>query len=625
MPERWRLVLIAALCFLIAAGGAGYLILSSHVTKADFKAFAENQAGEFFKTRVRIGNIRPDFFNQIALTELVVGSDKSSGSNPYFVHIEKIVFRYNLLQLITQNFNTPRAIVLEAPKMILDQNVFPYDLFARLGWNAKGGVGGSTLKLKGGQVRIPWPRFHAELVLNDIQGGLEPFGPGKIQVEFKANASGVLSGELHLKGVIDVLNKTHSLTLKMDGIDPSDIVPLPFDRLQGSLKLENGKLSFDDLEGTIQGWQTRIRGSLWNFGPHPAFEFHWEIGKKDLLGTLDLEGDLAKGDFKAALQPVLKEPLTLQGKIHREDLKFFADSYTTGNGYTGSGKLDFESGDYGFSFQKESQRIAVDSNLKGLSFYLHLDLNHVKFYGLDLVTKMKIKLDPVKLRWEEHDWKFHGTFESEYFILEYTPLEDFRGSFELIPYAIKNFASFWGEVFQMDAQVNLQPVPAGKINFRVHGFDLKNVKEFASKPLPKDLGGKLEGKLQIEGALLRPEIIGNFNVDEGKIGKLIYDRGIIQFRGFPPYLALNDSRIFKGRTTLYLTGALDLSLENMFHAVQIETADKIVVWKGIQAHTSQGGLLEIEHGLEGLPGFAVESTQTSEDNPGLVVGSKLKF
>ncbi|MBI3307350.1 MAG: hypothetical protein HYZ84_06080 [Candidatus Omnitrophica bacterium] len=638
MPYRWRIALTAVFCFLIAAGAGGYFVLASRVSRGDFKLLAENRVGDFFKTRVRIGNIRPHLFNQISLTELVVGSEKSSEKHPYFVHIEKVVFRYNFLQLLIQNFKTPNVIVLEAPKVILDQTSFPYDLFQRLGLDAKsGGMGSSTLKIKGGEVRIPVGLFHTELRLNDIQGSLQSEGDGKISVSFKAHASGLLKGDLLLAGVIDVFNKTHHLDLKMEGISFSDVVALPFDRLDGNVRLENGKFIFDNLEGTIKGWKNHLSGALWNLGPAPAFELDWQVGKKDFLGAIHFEGDLAAENFKASLQPFLKQEIILEGKIRREGMNFFSDAYKTNTGYEGSGKLDFESGAYDFSFRKENQIIAVESNLKGLSFHLRLDLNHVKFWNLDVATKMEIELDPVALRWEEHDWKFRGSFNTDYFILEYIPWQDFSGSFEIVPYAVKNFTSFWGDVFQMDAELNFQPaIPDGKADLRVHGFDLSHVKEFASKPLPKDLGGKLEGKLHIEGPIFRPEVVGNFNVHDGKIGKLLYDRGIIQFRGFPPYLALYDSRILKGRTTLYLTGALNLALPNMFHGIRIETSDKIVIWKGIQAHTSQGGL-EIEHVWENLPEFALESvgqkkksimdepSQNAEDNPGVVVGPKVKF
>ena len=117
----------------------------------------------------------------------------------------------------------------------------------------------------------------------------------------------------------------------------------------------------------------------------------------------------------------------------------------------------------------------------------------------------------------------------------------------------------------------------------VADFDLGTVHEFAAKPLPKALGGRLDGKLSLEGDFGKPEVTGVFNIHDGKWGQLNYDRGIIQLRGFLPYVPLKDSKIWKGRAVFFLTGALDLKLDNIFAGVKVQTADNLVIWKGIEA------------------------------------------
>jgi hypothetical protein len=156
------------------------------------------------------------------------------------------------------------------------------------------------------------------------------------------------------------------------------------------------------------------------------------------------------------------------------------------------------------------------------------------------------------------------------------------------------------------------------------------------------MGGRLEGKLLVEGDLSKPEVSGVFNIHDGKWGQLDYDRGIIQLRGFLPYLPLKDSKIWKGRTVFFLNGALDLELENIFAGIKIQTPDNLVIWKGIEAvlHKKDRSLEFNSAKVGGWGELSVLEARSSgpesradggdvrgerEDEKGIQFGPKLKF
>jgi hypothetical protein len=167
----------------------------------------------------------------------------------------------------------------------------------------------------------------------------------------------------------------------------------------------------------------------------------------------------------------------------------------------------------------------------------------------------------------------------------------------------------------------------------VDGFPLQNVQELARRPVPADLRGELEGKLKLRGEWQRPEIQGYFTIKDGTIEKLDFDRAMIQFQGFPPYLKLYDSKIFKGRNTLKLTGAIDLTLENFFHGIQIKKPDSLVIWKGMSASWKEGhSAVEAEKplgkkmtmGLEVGAG-APDSQKQDREETHAILGPKVRF
>ena len=140
---------------------------------------------------------------------------------------------------------------------------------------------------------------------------------------------------------------------------------------------------------------------------------------------------------------------------------------------------------------------------------------------------------------------------------------------------------------------------------------------------------------------MKPEAVGVFNIRDGKWGQLNYDRGIIQFRGFLPYLPLKDSKIWKSRTTFFLKGALDMSLNNVFAGVKIETPDNLVIWKGIEAALHEGDKsMELNRtklgkwgevsvmeasSLNNVPEKRAEEASNKEEREGFKFGPKLKF
>ncbi len=468
------------------------------------------------------------------------------------------------------------------------------------------------LEFNGGEIRTPLPGLGAEVIFTKIRGSISPAENGKIRVDLSSNLQGAMNGKMRITGSVDPVRHEHSLLLKLEALTGSWGGPV-----DGSARWEGDTVWIDSFRAKIYGWDSELRGSLKDLSKGGEADLDFELGPKARQARVSFEGNFKTSGLQASLQLPGAGNYRLLGKILREGPRILFPELKLNTGYHGNGNVDFTSGDIHFLFENEKERILTELNLKKPGVRWNIRLDHVPVAGLDLVAAGTLQLMPLRNGSGSRKPKFQGDFKTDYFILETIPFSDFHGSFEASPAGIRNLTAEWGRHFDLSGEWPFGHAARAAFSLQVNGFDLKGVKQFAAKPLPKALGGLLDGKLKIEGTLEHPEFSGKFTIKDGRIGKLEYDLGVLQFHGFPPYLPLEDSRILKGRTTFFLNGALDFRMQNMFRGIQIQTDDNLVIWKGLEMNTSEShGDLEIETSIPGLPALSVKGGQDIS-NPAL--------
>ena len=626
---RLRFTLLGILFCVVSLMLLSFFFLSVGAKQPELKSFAESKVSEYLKAKVQIGEVEAGFWNQLRLSSLQIEADPKQ-SLSYHIQVEEIHFRYSLLQLLMRKLHSPVGIILKSPNFKVDEASFPYSFFQDLNLGqTKNGI--SSLEFSGGEIRYQIPGWDAELFLKNIQGRVKPASAGRLFMQLSADLQGVVQGKIKMRGEVSPWQKQHRFDLELDEVRPTKPLSVLQEPFSGKARWENDDLFLDSIRSKIHGWKLKLQGNILAFATEPLISVDLQMGKNLQRVSLNARADFMNHRLEGLMRVPGFTQRALEGKIYKEDLKILFKDLEVEGGYLGEGTLDLDQGKSWFSFNRENQRLFWNVDLKSSQMVFNLNLDHVNVYGLDLVTRSSIRLSPV----EDQTWKLQGSFETDYFVLEYTPFDDFHGTFEVSPLGVRNIRAKWGSGFHlMGRLLPKSDGPEMNLKLRVNNFDLSDIKQFAAKPLPKDLGGKLEGKVKLTGAISKPEVSGKFSIKKGKMGRLDYDLGIIQFHGYPPYLALEDSRFMKGRTTFYLKGALDLSLQNMFHGVRMETADKFVVLKGWEINTSETqGDLEIEPVFDKWPMLAFKAgarsgnSATGEETPEryVAVGPKVKF
>jgi len=490
-----------------------------------------------------------------------------------------------------------------------------------------------ALEIVGGEFHYPWGEGEQELVFHKARFKAKPDLRGQIRLELTSQISGVAEGKINVAGFTDPQFQHYELEVALEEVDFREESGIPLKKVEGNFHVSEQSIRVGGLTSLFHDWDVQWKGQIedWQGKPEASFEMVHKKGKTPFRfsAQMDFKTEKLKGEWSwvGRNYPFLGSVRLEEGKILFPSLRFPHD-------YTGNGEINGSDGSYELNFHRDRQRFRVRSNLGRLKFETAFQLDHASFGGLDWVVSGRARIVPMARRSKGEPSRFKGTLQTNYFILEFEPFEDFRGDFELDSEGIQHIEAEWGRVFHLGGRILFKGAkPREDLVLRVDGFPLVSIKDFGGRPLPQNLTGKLEGKLKLRGELKQPEVHGYFTIKDGTIEKLDFDRAIIQFQGFPPYLKLYDSKVFRGRNTLRMLGAIDLALENVFHGIRIKGPDSLVIWRGISASWKEGkSAIEAEKPLGKRVAMGLEVGAGTSDYQGedreethAVLGPKVRF
>ncbi len=210
-----------------------------------------------------------------------------------------------------------------------------------------------------------------------------------------------------------------------------------------------------------------------------------------------------------------------------------------------------------------------------------MNVNHLKIFDHDLTTFAKIKANPLEPAWTEGNKRFAVELSTDYFIFDYHPLKDFQANFNLSEAGLEAFTAEWGNGCHMKGSFAFSQPLTFDFTILVDAFKLSELPALGLHPMPVSFDGTLEGKVHAIGDVQKPDVSGNFSVENGKIGNFKFDHADLAFYGTPPNLNLLDSKIMRKDNTFLIKGDIDLSLTNIFQKIKIISVDQIVIWKGL--------------------------------------------
>ena len=609
--------------------GIGYQQIQARLARPEVLRFVEARAREFLKTDVKIGNILYLPPARLLLRKIQVGpTDPSQGFS--VAQIDKLVLGYGLLNLIKRDFTLPGRVILKHPRFHFAPGTGRSPVSEAIFSLAR------TIPLaftvENGEFRIPWREGRGELVLEGMRFETKPDLRGQVALKLAARISGVAGGKIEIEGTSDPEFRHYRLEVRLKDVNFMKTSGLPLEEVRGQFRMTEKKIEIAGLSSLFHDREVEWKGTVEDWQGLPRLALHFAGDKTASPFELSLQMDFVSGRLLGAWSS-LGGKYGVRGRVRARDGKIVFPRLKFPHGYTGTGELDPSDGDYRFEIHRGKRRFQIDSNLSDLNFKTVVKLDHASVNHLDWVVLGRVNLEPLPKQAKGGPLRFKGSIDTDYFIVEYEPLSDFKGTFELDAEGVQRMDFRWGGVFQMGGRVLFKGgKPREDLTIRVDGFPLDTIRDFAGKPVPSNLQGDLEGRLKLRGEAARPEVEGYFSIKDGMLDKLDFDRAIIQFQGYPPYLKLYDSKIFRGRNTLKLLGAIDLELDNPFHGVQVKGPDSLVLWKGVSAYWKEGeSALGAEKPLSKKVAMGLEvgagtnpSGEKSEESHA-VLGPKVRF
>lgn len=607
----------------------GYQQIQARLARPEVLRFFEARAAEFLKTEVKIGSLLYLPPARLLLRKIQVGP---SAPSPGFsvVRVDKLVVGYGLMNLIKRDFNLPGRVILKHPR---------FDFAPGSGRSPVSEAAFSLAKaipmaftVENGEFHIPLREGRKELVLEKVRFEAKPDLTGQISLRLAAQISGVATGEIEIEGASDPQFRHYRLEVRLKDVNFLPASGIPLQEVRGEFRMTEKTLEIAGLTSLLHDWKLEWKGTVEDWQALPRIALHFASKKPSSPFKISLHMDFISGRMLGVWSS-LGGRYDVVGRVRAREGKIVFPRLKFPHGYTGAGELDPSNGDYHLEIHREKRRFTIDSNANRLNFQTVVKLDHATVNHLDWVVLGRVNLEPLPRLSRQDPLRFKGSIDTDYFIVEYEPLNDFKGTFELDAEGVQRMEFLWGGLFHLSGRVLFKGgKPREDLVIRVDDFPLDTVRDFAGRPVPSNLKGNLEGKLKLRGEAGRPEVAGYFTIKDGMLDKLDFDRAIIQFQGYPPYLKLYDSKIFRGRNTLQLLGAINLTLDNIFHGIQVKGPDSLVLWKGVSAYWKEGqSAIGAEKSLNKKVAMGVEvgaganpSGEESEESHA-VFGPKVRF
>jgi len=505
--------------------GMGFDMKTGLMAK-DFRIFLEDKLNKILVNKeVKLSRISGRAFENVTINEFSISnrSAESQKSPPIF-SVDKIIIKYDLLNLFFKRFERLNGVYLISPSL--------------------------------------------SFAPKETQG-IAPM------VSAAPFVNGTLYGDNRIKFYI--------LNGNISGFGNKPILT----NLAGGVTFRNSTLFFNNLRGNFLNLPVRVRGRIQDPFGSPVIKLKLLMEDKYYTARFALKSVGQEGEVAVSgnLRFLDKFSFYFQGRINIiSDGVIEVKDLLVNDSFNINGGIDLAAKSSKFVMQSKAGLIEVTSTIsqkKGLS--IDAKLSHVNLFGLDVLSQIYINTSlhrpgnsPEILR---------GSLKTQNSILNYKPFQEIQARWVLKENELFITRFSLGDAYKLSGMFNLDAPYNMDLNLAVKNAFLEDWLIFAEpdSDQPRPLSGVANGQMSIKGPLKEAVSSGRFEVRNGNIQEVKFNVMNFNLDGKGPILLVADSKMVKEGGFLLMDGEINmrkLGKRNIFEDIKIETDQRVIVWEG---------------------------------------------
>jgi hypothetical protein len=372
--------------------------------------------------------------------------------------------------------------------------------------------------------------------------------------------------------------------------------------ISGNFKVSAHGIESRSIGASILGQDFAGRGRVGFPIERSAVKLEGTIKGRGYALRAQLDGALDKIFIHGSFDALDKMNLNFAGNIAASEGMVAFNNFRFGPNFMLNGLL--QTAKKGFSFNLfpeddkgnatamgEVSELGISGDLSKLpNFSLDINANHLKIFGFDLLSKYAIN---GKLNYgaDNRLESVSGDFSTSGSIINYDPIREVKGAYELKDGKLKLTGVNYGDVLIANASVSLTGRREVDIHLKFKGAQLGGLTDLMTEK--GMLSGTVMGDIYIRGELGKEmNIDGQIEFLNGSISIIRYSSAKINIKGRGSRLEFIDSKVYTDVETLALEGAInmaDLGTPRVFNNIEIKSDPNTVVWAGVNVTKTPAG------------------------------------
>jgi len=251
------------------------------------------------------------------------------------------------------------------------------------------------------------------------------------------------------------------------------------------------------------------------------------------------------------------------------------------------GKVDFQTKEFNavINLGEESLVTAKAEKTSEKDYSVSLDIEHVKTPLFDLLSRIESSVEIVNGADNNpmafSDSNFRGKIWSRYSLVDYKPINELSGRFEVKDKRLYLTALSVGNL-TCEGYVDLAPPYSLDMVLYLAGVDMHDFLNFWTAGKEYESSGAVFGKIRAAGILDRLELKGSLESRNGFVQKLDYNAIVLNIEGVYPHMQITQSTVSKSDGVSFsLDGPFNLSdIENFKKQIKSLTLSPLVNHSG---------------------------------------------